>query len=114
MLTVAGRDSGNNFRIPEIGSDNSRFLFISFLNPQGVPSRFSWVLSDLTLNERRSWSVFLGTTRNKVVSYQISKKRHKSFPLSLGPGVDYTITHYKLTVQFTECGKLYNSKLLSG
>ena len=26
----AGRDSGNDFRVPEIGSDNSRFSFIVF------------------------------------------------------------------------------------
>ena len=33
------RDNGNDFRIPEIGLDNSRFLFILFLYPQVVPSR---------------------------------------------------------------------------
>ena len=34
------RDSGNDFRVPEIGSDNSRFSFIVFLYPHVVPSRF--------------------------------------------------------------------------
>ena len=42
------RDSGNNFRVPEIGSDNSRF--------------------DTTLNDRLFWSFLLDTTRNEVVS----------------------------------------------
>ena len=31
--------------------------------------------SDPTLNKRRSWSVFLGTTRNEVVSFRISEKQ---------------------------------------
>ena len=35
------RDSGNDFRIPKIGSDNSRFSFILFLYPHVVPSRSS-------------------------------------------------------------------------
>ena len=41
------RDSGNDFRIPEIGLDNSRFLFILFLYPQVVPSHSSKRLSFL-------------------------------------------------------------------
>ena len=44
-----GRDSGNDFRVPEIGSDNSRFKFILFsyphVVPHVVPSRFSKQLS---------------------------------------------------------------------
>ena len=35
------RYSGNNFQVPEIGSNNSRFSFILFLYPRVVPSRFS-------------------------------------------------------------------------
>ena len=34
------RDSGNDFQVPEIGSDNSHFLFILVLYPRVVPSRF--------------------------------------------------------------------------
>ena len=34
---LVGRDSGNDFRIPEIGLDNFRFLFILFLYPHAVP-----------------------------------------------------------------------------
>ena len=36
-----GRDSGNNFWVPEMGSDNSRFSFILFLYPHVVSSHFS-------------------------------------------------------------------------
>ena len=32
------RDSGNNFRVPEIGSDNNRFSFILFSYPHVIPS----------------------------------------------------------------------------
>ena len=35
------RDSGNDFRIPEIASDSSCFLFILFLYPHVIPSHFS-------------------------------------------------------------------------
>ena len=38
---LQGRDSGNDFRVPKIGLDYSRFLFILFLYPQDVPSRFT-------------------------------------------------------------------------
>ena len=34
-------DSGNDFRVPEIGSDNSCFSFILFLYPHVVPSHSS-------------------------------------------------------------------------
>ena len=38
---MGGRDSGNDFRGPEIGSDTSCFSFILFSYPHVVPSRFS-------------------------------------------------------------------------
>ena len=39
--TAGSRDSGNNLRIPEIASDNSRFSFNLFSYPNVVPSHFS-------------------------------------------------------------------------
>ena len=42
-----GTDSGNDFRIPKIALDNSRFLFNLFSYPHVVPSRFSKRLSFL-------------------------------------------------------------------
>ena len=38
LKQVPGRDSGNDFRGPEIGSDNSCFSFILFSYPHVVPS----------------------------------------------------------------------------
>ena len=35
------RDSGKDFRIPEIGLDNSRFSFILFSYTRVIPSRLS-------------------------------------------------------------------------
>ena len=40
-VTPVSRDSGNDFWVPEIGSENSHFLFILFLYPHVVPNRFS-------------------------------------------------------------------------
>ena len=60
--TPARRDSVNDFWVPEKGSDNSRFLFILFLYPHVVPSRFSKQLSFLGA-DFRFWSL-LGLTRN--------------------------------------------------
>ena len=50
-----GRDIGDDFWVPEIGSDNSCFLFILFLYPRVVPSRFSKRLSFLG-DDFRFWS----------------------------------------------------------
>ena len=41
VIPWSRRDSGNDFRVPEMGSDKSRFSFILFLYPLVVPSRFS-------------------------------------------------------------------------
>ena len=37
LSLLAGRDSGNDFRVPKIGSDNSRFSFILFSYHHVVP-----------------------------------------------------------------------------
>ena len=49
------RDSGNDFRIPVIASDNSRFLFILFSYPHVISSRYSKGLSFLGA-DFRFWS----------------------------------------------------------
>ena len=74
-----GRDSGNDFRIPEIASNNSRFSFNVFFR------------SD---TERASFLViFLGTTRNEVVSFWISKKQETTKVVS-------TISAYRALLDF--------------
>ena len=73
FMSPVCRDSGNDFRVPEIGLDNSCFSFILFLYPHVVPSRFSNRLSFLGA-DFRFWS-WLVLTRNKVVSFWISEKQ---------------------------------------
>ena len=46
-LSPGSKDSGNDFRIPKIPLDNSRFSFILFLYPHVIPSRSSKQLSFL-------------------------------------------------------------------
>ena len=72
------RDSGNDFRILEIMSDNSRFLFNLFLYPHVVPSRFSKRMSFFG-TDYRFWS-WLGLTRNENVKSRIklSAKHYSS------------------------------------
>ena len=52
---LKGRDSGNDFRISQIASDNSRFLFNLFLYPHVIPSLFTKQLSFLG-TDFRFWS----------------------------------------------------------
>ena len=73
FMSPVCRDSGNDFRVPEIGLDNSCFSFILFLYPHVVPSRFSNRLSFLGA-DFHFWS-WLVLTRNKVVSFWISEKQ---------------------------------------
>ena len=63
ILALPGcRDCGNDFWVPEIGSDNSRFTFILFLYPHVVPSRsFKW--PSFLGADFHFWSC-LGLTRN--------------------------------------------------
>ena len=74
-LILQGRDSGNNFQVPEIGSDNNCFLFILFSYPHVVPSRFfkrpSFLGTDFCF-----WC-WLGLTRNENV--KSCKKSHFYF-----------------------------------
>ena len=79
-LWLVGRDSGNNFRVPEIGSDNSYLHFQPVIGLFLVVSSHFW--ADTTLNKLCFWLFLLDMTKIEVISFRISKKQQKLFPLS--------------------------------
>ena len=69
VLHLGWRDSGNDFRVPEIGSDNGHFSFLHV-----VSSHFSKQMSFLGY-DFRFWS-WLGMTRNENVKSRIKSRSY--------------------------------------